>query len=111
MKTIVKAAAVAAILASTSVAAESFPFGDDNNTNWYNDGTGYGNGDASGRGKGSGEFTMNFSGKADADMDANTRGDFYGANDGRFYNYSQPYGYAPYGAPMPAPVAPAAPAK
>ena len=117
MKTIVKAAAVAAILATSTVAADSFfPFGDDNNSNWNNDGVGYGNGDASGRGKGSGEFTLNFSGKADADMDANTRGDFYGANDGRFYNYSQPYGYAPYGygAPMapqmPAPAAPAAPA-
>jgi hypothetical protein len=115
MKSIVKAAAIAAIFASSTVAAESFfPFGDDNNSNWNNDGYGYGYGDGSGRGKGSGEFTMNFSGKADADMDTNARTDFYGANDGRFYNYNTPYGYAPYyGAPvapqMPAPAAPAAP--
>jgi hypothetical protein len=112
MKSIVKAAALAAIFASSTVAAESFfPFGDDNNSNWNNDGYGYG--DGSGRGKGSGEFTMNFSGKADADMDTDARTDFYGANDGRFYNYNTPYGYAPYyGAPvapqMPAPAAPAA---
>ena len=113
MKKRLLSVAVAALLAAPIASAEWF--GDDSNTNWYSDGYGYGYGDGSGRGKGSGEFTMNFSGKADADMDANTRGDFYGANDGRFYNYNTPYGYAPYyGAPvapqMPAPAAPAAPA-
>mgnify|MGYP002064725143 CR=1 FL=1 len=112
MKAIVTAAAIAALFATSTASAEFW--GDDSNTNFYNDGYGYGYGDGSGRGRGSGEFDFNMSGKADADMDTDYRDDFYGANDGRFYNYSQPYGYAPYGAPMapqmPAPVAPAAPA-
>ena len=113
MKAIVTAAAIAALFATSTASAEFW--GDDSNTNWNNNGSGYGYSDGSGRGKGSGEFTMNFSGKADADMDTDYRGDFYGANDGRFYNYNTPYGYAPYyGAPvapqMPAPAAPAAPA-
>jgi hypothetical protein len=117
MKSVLKVAAIAAVFATSTASAEFW--GDDSNSNWYNDGYGYGYGDGSGRGRGSGEFDMNFSGKADADTDWRGNSGMYGAGDGRFYNYNTPYGYGPYGygpygygapapmAPMPAPRAPA----
>ena len=77
MKSILKVAAIAAVFATSTASAEFW--GDDSNTNWYNDGSGYGYGDGSGRGRGSGEFNMNFSGKADADTDWRGDSGMYGS--------------------------------
>ena len=93
-----KIIAIAAIIASAQASA----FWDSSNgsaNSAYN-----GNGDFLGNGSGEGEatFSMNFTGKG------RTAGDFKGNadTDGNFsgYGYDAPY----YGAPMAAPVAPAA---
>ena len=98
MKSLISAAALAAILATSS--ASAFWNNDNGNGNGNGNGTGHGNGSAAGEGS----FSMSFSGKGKGNMDAQT--DMVADGDTQTYN-----GYAPYyGAPV-AQVAPKAPAK